>query len=61
MARAARMSDIAYNTVQSLCKEPDRNVDLYTLNKLSIGLRVPVMALLEEEDFRNLPGSYSDV
>jgi len=48
MAKVARMADMAYNTVHSLCADPYKDVNLYTLNRIAEALNVSVRDLLED-------------
>ncbi|MBV9230429.1 MAG: helix-turn-helix transcriptional regulator [Chloroflexi bacterium] len=48
MAKVARRADMAYNTVHALCTDPYRDVNLYTLNRISDAIGVSVRDLLED-------------
>ena len=48
MAKVARQANMAYNTVHSLCVDPYKYVNLYTLNRIAEALEVSVRDLLED-------------
>lgn len=48
MAKVARKADMAYNTVHSLCVDPYKDVNLYTLNRIADAIGVSVRDLLED-------------
>lgn len=47
MAKLARKADMDYKTVQRLCRDPYRNVDIHTLGRLADALEVDVSQLIE--------------
>ncbi|HTI14749.1 MAG TPA: helix-turn-helix transcriptional regulator [Dictyobacter sp.] len=48
MAKVSRRADMAYNTVHSLCVDPYKDVNLYTLNRIADAIGVSVRDLLED-------------
>jgi DNA-binding Xre family transcriptional regulator len=55
MGELSRKSNVAYNTIKLIYREPFREVTTTTLNKIAKALAVPVTDLLEdvpEEDIK---------
>lgn len=50
MSKLSRLTDISYNTVQILCRNPSHNVEIQTLGLIAQALKVPLASLFEEID-----------
>ncbi len=48
LGKLSRASDVAYNTVKAIYRNPYKEVTTTTLNKLAAALGVPVTALIED-------------
>jgi DNA-binding Xre family transcriptional regulator len=48
MGELSRKSNVAYNTIKLIYREPFREVTTTTLNKIAKALAVPVTDLLED-------------
>ena len=48
LGKLSRASDVAYNTVKAIYRNPYKEVTSTTLNKLASALEVPVTALIED-------------
>ncbi|HLX40391.1 MAG TPA: helix-turn-helix transcriptional regulator [Ktedonobacteraceae bacterium] len=48
LGKLSRASDVAYNTVKAIYKNPFKEVTTTTLNKLAAALGVPTSALIED-------------
>ncbi len=48
LGKLSRASDVAYNTVKAIYRDPYKEVTTTTLNKLARALGVPTSALIED-------------
>ena len=48
MSKLSRMSDVSYDTIQQICTNPLRDVNLSTLEKLADAIGVEVCSLFEK-------------
>ena len=48
LGKLSRASDVAYNTVKAIYRNPYKEVTTTTLNKLAAALGVPSTALIED-------------
>ncbi len=48
LGKLSRASDVAYNTVKAIYRNPYKEVTTTTLNKLATALGVPASALIED-------------
>lgn len=48
LGKLSRASDVAYNTVKAIYRNPYKEVTTTTLNKLAAALGVPSSALIED-------------
>ncbi len=48
LGKLSRASDVAYNTVKAIYRNPYKEVTTTTLNKLAAALGVPASALIED-------------
>ena len=48
LGRLSRASDVAYNTVKAIYRNPYKEVTFHTINRLADTLAVPATALLED-------------
>ena len=48
LGKLSRASDVAYNTVKAIYRNPYKEVTTTTLNKLAAALGVPVTELIED-------------
>ncbi len=48
LGKSSRASDVAYNTVKAIYRNPYKEVTTTTLNKLAAALRVPTSELIED-------------
>jgi len=49
LGKLSRASDVAYNTVKAIYRNPYKEVTTTTLNKLAAALGVPASELIEDE------------
>lgn len=49
MSKLSRMTDVSYNTVQILCRDPQHDAGIQLLSRIADALEISICDLLDEQ------------